>query len=72
MLAWSARIESVKRVEGVDLGERGMKEVVVGEGEDGFERWCLGIGKERKRYKYRRAFVLCCAGREHGGAALCQ
>lgn len=25
-----------------------MKEVVVGEGEDGFERWCLGIGKEKK------------------------
>ena len=41
-------VESVKRVGGVDLGERGMKEVVVGEGEGGFERWCLGIDKEKK------------------------
>lgn len=29
---WREVVESVKRVEGVDLGERGMKEVAVGKG----------------------------------------
>lgn len=35
ILAWSGRVG--EGVEGVDLGERGMEEVVFGEGEDCFE-----------------------------------
>ena len=49
-------------------GERGMKEVVVGEGEDGFESWLAsGDGQGEKGTSTVRRFVLCWAGRDHGG-----